>query len=79
MILSNSLTFFFFFMRVSNQQIKTPINFWCMRNLNFKYFIQLLEILTVELTGTHLTILVICASHNIYLIFKYQISYLDIA
>ena len=35
-------------------QTKTPINFWCMRGLNLRSFIQPSEILHVELTRTTL-------------------------
>ena len=34
-------------------QIKTPISFWCRQRLNRKYLIQLSEILSFELIGTH--------------------------
>ena len=34
-------------------QIKIPNGFWCSQGLNSKSLIQLLEILIVELTGTH--------------------------
>ena len=34
-------------------QIKTPISFWCRQRLNFNSLIQLSEILSVELIGTH--------------------------
>ena len=34
-------------------QTKTPINFWCRRELNPRSLIQSLEILPVELTVTH--------------------------
>ena len=33
--------------------IKILISFWCRRELNSRYLIQLLETLSVELTGTH--------------------------
>ena len=33
--------------------IKTSIDFWCRKELNFKFLIQLSEILSVEQTGTH--------------------------
>ena len=34
-------------------QTKTPINFWCRRELNSRSLIQSSETLPVELTGTH--------------------------
>ena len=34
-------------------QTKTPISFWCRWGLNPRSLIQPLEILPVELTGTH--------------------------
>ena len=34
-------------------QTKTPINFWCRRELNPKSLIQSSETLPVELIGTH--------------------------
>ena len=37
-------------------QIKTSINFWYKRGLNPKSLIQLSEILSVKLTGTHVVI-----------------------
>ena len=57
--------FFFFFLREREResfnlwqvalyyQIKILISFWCRRELNSRSLIQLLETLSVELTGTH--------------------------
>ena len=39
-------------------QTKTPFNFWYKRGLNPKSHIQSLEVLLVELTGTHNFIIV---------------------
>ena len=36
-----------------NYQIKTPFDFFCRWELNFRSLIQLLETLPVELTGIH--------------------------
>ena len=72
--------FFFFFWERFNlwrpllmialyHQTKTPINFWCRRRLNPKSLIQPSEILPIELTGTHLTLLVwlrLCLSGKPY-------------
>ena len=43
-------------------QTKTLINFWCKQGLNFKSLIQLLETLSVELTGTNYSVLCKCQS-----------------
>ena len=68
MVLFNLINFYFFFwenfnlwhqlmMIVLYHQTKTPIGFWCRRKLNPRSLIQLSEILLVELTGTHISLI----------------------
>ena len=68
--------FLFFFDRVSTydvcfynfalyHQIKTPIDFWYKRELNPRSLIHSLEILLIELTGTHYKLCVLNVNSHI--------------
>ena len=60
-------------------QTKTPIGFWCRRELNLKSFIQPSNILPAELTGTYRALCILKSSieiinKTVFLIYTLYIS-----